>query len=86
LAIRVRITEESIMGTPIMSHEELRQWLEWALNFSHPDDLARHVAGIAQALQLDTAVELAGQGLMDIVEQIAGVLQIDLHLTSNGGW
>ena len=74
------------MDTQIMSHEELRQWLGWALNSSHPDDLARHVVAIAQALQLDTAVGLAGQGLKGVVEQIAEVLQIDLRFTSNGGW
>lgn len=38
------------MGTPIMSHEEMRQLLVWALNSSHPDDLARHVMAIAQVL------------------------------------
>ena len=74
------------MGIPIMTHEELRHWLEWALNFSPPEELTRHVAGIAQALQLDSTAALAGQSLMGIVEQIANVLQIDLHLTSNGGW
>jgi hypothetical protein len=74
------------MGTPIMSHDELRQWLGWALNSSHPDDLARHVVAIAQVLQLDTAVGLAGQGLKVMVERIADVLQIELRFTSNGGW
>ncbi len=74
------------MGTPIMSHEEMRQLLVWALDSSHPDDLARHVVAIAQALQLDTAVGLAGQGLKVMVDRIADVLQIDLRFTSNGGW
>ncbi len=59
------------MGTPIMSHEEMRHLLVWALNSSHPDDLARHVMAIAQSLQLDTAVGLAAQGLQAIVARIA---------------
>jgi hypothetical protein len=74
------------MGIPMMSHEELRQWLEWALNVAPPGDFARHVLGIAQALQLETAVELAGQSVGDLVGQIAGVLQINLHSSLNGGW
>jgi hypothetical protein len=74
------------MGMPILTHDELRQWLEWALNFSPPDELTRHVTEIARALRLDDAAELAGQGLMGVVEQIAHALQMDLHLTSNGGW
>jgi hypothetical protein len=73
------------MGTPMLSHEELRQALELALSLSHPDDLARHVLGIAQALEIDTAVLAAGKGLMGIVEQVASVLQIDLR-SMNGGW
>jgi hypothetical protein len=31
-------------------------------------------------------VELAGQGLGDLVGQIADLLQIDLHSSLNGGW
>ena len=73
------------MGTPI-PHEELRQSLEWALNFAHPDDLARHLLGIAQALQLDTAVLVAGKGVMGIAEHVASVLQLELHRSLNGGW
>lgn len=73
------------MGTPI-PHEELRQSLEWALNFAHPDDLARHLLAIAQALQLDTAVLTAGKGLVGIAEHMAGVLQLELHRSLNGGW
>jgi hypothetical protein len=73
------------MGTPI-PHEELRQSLEWALNFAHPDDLARHLLGIAQALQLDTAVLIAGKGVMGIAEHVASVLQLELHRSLNGGW
>lgn len=73
------------MGTPMLSHEELRQALELALSLSHPDDLARHVLGIAQLLEIDTAVAAAGKGLMGIVEQVASVLQIDVRRL-NGGW
>lgn len=72
--------------TNMMSHEEMRQALEWALNFSHPDDLARQVLSIAQALQLETAVVAAGQGLVDLAGHIAGLLQLDLHRSLNGGW
>jgi len=73
------------MGTPMLSHEELRQALELALSLSHPDELAHHVLGIAQALEIDTAMAAAGKGLMGIVEQVASVLQIDVR-TFNGGW
>jgi hypothetical protein len=74
------------MDIPMLSHEELRQWLEFAINVAPPAEFARHVMGIAEVLQLDTAVELAGQGLGDLVGQIAGALQIDLHRSLNGGW
>lgn len=74
------------MGIPMTSHEELRQWLEWALAVAPPGDFARHVVGIAEALQLDTAIDLAGQGLTDLVRQIGRVLQIDPFRSLNGGW
>lgn len=74
------------MGTPMLTHEELRQGLEWALSLSHPEELAAHVVGIAQALQLDTAVLMAGKGLAGLVEHVAGVLQLELHRSLNGGW
>jgi hypothetical protein len=73
------------MDIPIMSHAELRQWLSLAFDFSRPEDVARHVMGIAQALQLDTAALMTGRGLMGIAEHIAAVLQIELH-GLNGGW
>lgn len=73
------------MGTPI-PHEELRQSLEWALHFAHPDELALHLQGIAHALQLDTAVLMAGKGLSGIAEHVAELLQLDLHRSLNGGW
>lgn len=76
------------MGLPIITHDELQQLLsgDWALYLSHPEEFTRQVLDIARILQLDTAVEFAGQGLKGIADQIAGVLQLELHRSLNGGW
>jgi hypothetical protein len=76
------------MGLPILTPDELSRWLngDVALYLAHPEQFARQVLELARVLQLDTAVQLAGQGLQGLADQVAGLLQLELHRSLNGGW
>lgn len=74
------------MDSPILSQEELRQWLTWAMNFAHPEDARAHLMAIAQALELDTAVVAAGRGLTEMAEHLFNAVRLVPHRTLNGGW
>jgi len=76
------------MALPIMTPDELSRLLggDLAMYLSHPEEFTRQVLDIARALQLDVAVQLAGHGLQGLADHVAGLLQLDMHRSLNGGW